>query len=85
MKPEDILNEIAEIDKYNKYGRDGSSLVVVRDRPPKGRRIRTALGLHDINNVQLTEEGKYQICFHVKRAQFVKYIRAVTNLTKGVK
>lgn len=74
MEIAEIKKEIADIDAHNQYGRDGSSLVVIRDRCPKGRRIRTALGLHDINNIQLMENGKYQICFHVKRSQFVKYL-----------
>ena len=74
MKVEDIKKEIADIDAHNQHGRDGSNLVVVRARMPKGRRIRTALGLHDICNIQLTENGKYQICFRVKRSQFVKFL-----------
>ena len=75
MEIEDVMSEIEEIDAHNKFGRDGSSLVIIRDRPPKGWKIRTAFGLNPINNVQEAEDGKYQICFHVTRAQFVKYLR----------
>ena len=80
MNIEDVEKEIAEIDSYNKFGRDGSSLVVIRDKCPTGYNIRTMFGLNQINNVQETSDGKYQICFNVKRAQFVRYLRKLKSV-----
>ena len=51
----------------------GASLVVVRDRPPTGEKIKTPFGLCPILNCQ-EKEGKYQTCFAVSRKQLVTMI-----------
>ena len=82
MTPKDL---IASIESADKLAADmglppppGLNLVIVRDKPPQGMKIKTPFGNCAIMNCQEIG-GRCQTVFHVTRKQILSYVKRATK------